>query len=200
MNHVAIAPTRRRLSVSDYHRMAEAGILGRDDRTELIDGDLFDMAPTGPDHNATVDSLTETLVVALQRRAVVRVQGSVRLDDCSQPQPDVAVLRYRADRYRTQLPGPADILLLIEVSDTTLRFDRTVKLPLYARANIPELWIVDLARRTIDAYTAPSGDAYATTRTYTQSDTAALALAPHIELNVADILGPEAAPGGAAPQ
>lgn len=180
MNDVATLPARHKLSVDAYERMIQVGIFGKEDRVELIEGELIDMAPIGQGHAAIVDGLNEALVLACVGRAIVSPQNPVRLDGLSQPQPDFAVLRRRADFYATQRPGPADILLLVEVADTSARFDRTVKLSLYARIGIAEYWIVDLKRRVVDVHREPAGDAYAVTATHRPGDQVALALAPDI--------------------
>lgn len=181
MDDVEIVLTRHRLDVDDYHRMGEAGILDEDDRVELIDGELIDMAPLGQDHIASVNGLAHALFLACGDRAIVSVQNPARLGRFSEPQPDVTLFRPRADNYRTGTPpGPADILLLVEVADSSLRYDRTVKLPLYARAGIGEMWIVDLRRRVVDVHRQPTGDGYATIETYGPDDTVTLALAPEI--------------------
>ena len=178
-------PARHRLDVDEYHRMAEAGILGEDDRVELIDGELIDMAPISQGHAAMVSRLTEALVLACAGRAIVSPQNPVRLDRSNEPQPDLAVLRRRADFYATgERPGPADILLLIEVADSSLRYDRTVKLPLYARASVGEVWIVDLKRRVFHAYRTPNGDAYGETAMHQADETLVLNLAPDIVVNL----------------
>ncbi len=151
---------RRRLSVAEYDRMGEAGILGPDDRVELIEGELIAMAPIGSYHVGSVIGLNHSLVVATDGRALVSVQNPIRLDDHNEPQPDFALLRPREDGYRNALPGPPDILLAIEVADSSLAFDRTVKAPLYARAGIPELWIVDLAGARVLVLRDPSPEGY----------------------------------------
>ena len=184
MDEVFVGPTRHRLDVDDYYRMAEVGILDWNDRVELIDGELIDMAPIGSDHAATVDGLTEALVTACAGQAIVRVQGPVRLDPFNEPQPDFSVLRLRTDRYRTGHPGPADVLLLIEVADSSLRFDRKIKLPLYARAGIGEVWIVDLKRRKVEAYSSPAAGEYAPKRLYGPGHRVALALRPEIVVSL----------------
>jgi Uma2 family endonuclease len=150
--------TRRRFTVHDYHRMGEAGILHEDDRVELIEGEIVEMAAIGTRHFTCVNGLTRLLVRGVGDAAIVSVQNPVRLDEHTEPQPDLAVLQTRD--YRESLPRPEDVLLLIEVSDTTLSYDRNVKLPLYARAGIPEVWIVDLAGETVEHYTGPSEDSY----------------------------------------
>ncbi len=153
---------RHKLTVADIYRMLDAGILHEDSRVELIDGELLDMAPIGSDHATTVDRLMKALVLACGDRAIVRAQNPVRLDDLNEPQPDFSILRPRPDGYRHGHPGPADVLLLIEVADSSLRFDRRVKLPLYARFGIPEVWIADLQRRVLERHLSPMGSAYAT--------------------------------------
>ena len=181
MDDTGLAPARHRLDVDDYHRMGEAGILHEDDRVELIDGELIDMAPIGQDHAATVNGLNRILVMAFGERAIVSVQNPVRLNRFSEPQPDFAVFRPRADDYRTgEPPGPSDTLLVVEVADSSLRYDRTVKLPLYARAGIPEVWIIDLKRRVLEAHRQPGPDGYAAMQTHGPGDTVTPALAPEI--------------------
>jgi Uma2 family endonuclease len=150
--------TRRRFTVHEYHRMGEAGILHEDDRVELIEGEIVEMAAIGTRHFTCVNALTRLLVQGVGDAAIVSVQNPVRLDEHTEQQPDLTVLRTRD--YRHSLPGPEDVLLLIEVSDTTLSYDRGVKLPLYARAAIPEAWIVDLTNEIIERHTDPSGDGY----------------------------------------
>ncbi len=137
-----------------------------------------------------VSELTEALVVACGGRAIVWPQNPVRLDHSSEPQPDLAVLRRRADFYANgERPGPDDILLLIEVADSSLRFDQTVKLPLYARAGIAELWIVDLKHRVLDAYRDPAGNGYRETTTHRPGDQLALVLAPEIVVTLGFMFG-----------
>lgn len=190
MDDEAVAPTRHKLSVEDYHRIADAGIFGAEDRIELIDGDLIDMAPIGQPHAATVSGLNQALVIACAGRAIVWPQNPVQLDVSNEPQPDLAVLRSRADYYATGArPGPSDVLLVIEVADSSLRFDRTVKLPLYARSGIAELWIVDVQRRVMEAYRGPFGDGYDEMTTHQPGDCLALALAPEIVVTLALMFG-----------
>src|SRR5438034_1622223 len=149
--------TRRLFTVDDYHRMTDAGILLEDDRVELIEGELIEMAAIGNRHNAAVDRLTELFVERLQRRAIVRVQGSVRLNDRNEPQPDLVILRRRPDFYENAPAGPGDALLVIEVADSSLDFDLEIKAPLYARTGLPEFWIVDLEDRNVRVFREPAG-------------------------------------------
>ena len=150
--------TRWRFTVHDYHRMGEAGILHEDDRVELIEGEIVEMAAIGTRHFSCVNRLTRLLVMGVGEEAVVSVQNPVRLNEQTEPQPDITMIRPRD--YTQSLPVPEDVLLLVEVSDTTLAYDRDVKLPLYARAGIGEVWIVNLPARTIEQYTDPSCDRY----------------------------------------
>jgi Uma2 family endonuclease len=153
-------PRPHRLTVADYHRMAETGVLAPGTRVELIEGGVVDMAPIGSRHAAAVDLLAERLIGALEGSAIVRVQGPVRLGLSSEPQPDIAVLRSRADRYAASHPGAADVFLVIEVSDATLEFDREVKARLYARHGIPEFWLVDLVHGELRISKGPGVEGY----------------------------------------
>src|SRR5262249_52950879 len=137
-------PKRHPFTVDEYYRMAEVGLLRPDARVELIEGEIIDMAPIGNWHSGTVNAVEDRLKHHRRGRAVVAVQQPLRLSERSQPQPDIAVLNYREDYYRSRHPIATDVLLLIEVSDSTVRYDREVKLPLYARHGIPEFWIFDL--------------------------------------------------------
>src|SRR5512147_87129 len=135
---------RHRLTIADYHRMGEAGVFAHDARVELIEGEVIDMPPIGSRHARAVNYLNMHLVEAVRRSAVVAVQNPVTLDEHTEVQPYVAVLRIRADLYGISHPRPGDVLLVIEVADTSVRYDLDVKWPLYARAGIPEVWVVDL--------------------------------------------------------
>ena len=154
-------PRPHRLTVDDYYRMAEVGLLSPEARVELIEGGIVDMAPIGSRHAAAVDLLAERFIRAVAGAAVVRIQGPIRLSRSSELQPDLAVLRPRADRYANSHPTAADVLLLVEVSDTTLQFDRDVKSALYARHAIPELWIVDLKHSELQIFREPRREGYA---------------------------------------
>ncbi len=154
-------PMRRRLDVDGYYRMAEAGILASDERVELIDGEIIEMSPIGSAHAAVTDLLNELFApAALAGTVQVGVQRPVRLGAFDEPQPDLVLLRPRPDRYRSAHPGAGDVLLAVEVAASSLNFDRTTKLPLYARHGIPELWIVDLAGAAVEVCRAPRGEVY----------------------------------------
>ncbi len=160
MYAAADSPRRHRLTVADYYRMAEVGILANDARVELIDGEIIDMAPPGSLHAAAVHRLNESFVRAAEGRAMVLVQNPIRLSEYSEPQPDLALLRRREDFYSEHHPLPADVLLVIEIADTSLRFDRETKMPLYAVHGIPELWLVDLRGKRLVRHRIPEQGTY----------------------------------------
>lgn len=136
--------------------MAEAGLLAPDARVELIEGEIIDMAPIGNPHNSAVDMLNQWLTLAVSGQAIVRVQGSFRLSDFTEPQPDIILLEPSEDFYRSRSATGEDALLVIEVSDSTFRYDRKVKAPLYARYGIPEYWIVDIEKARLHFLRSPS--------------------------------------------
>jgi Uma2 family endonuclease len=180
------ATPRRLLTVDEYHRMGEAGILTDGDRVELIEGELVAMAPIGSEHVAATNALTRLLVLAVGERGIVSVQNPVRLTRRSEPQPDFAVLRPRDD-YRTTLPRPEDTMLAIEVANTSLDYDRTVKLALYARSGIPEVWIVNLAAEEVEVHQSPVADSYASVARAGRSDTLTIQAIPGALIPVAGI-------------
>ena len=183
------SPDLRRLTVAEYYAMADAGILTADDRVELLDGELVPMSPVGDWHYGTVNWLNNGLAPpGLQQRATVAVQGPVRLDDHTEPRPDIALLRFRDDFYRFGKPAPADVLLLIKVSDTSPAYDQGAKLAAYAHAGIPEVWIVNLPNRRVEAYSEPAGGAYAAIRHFGPSARIAPRAFPDIALPVDRIM------------
>lgn len=155
---VGVERARRRFTIEEYERMVGTGILTQDDRVELIEGEIVEMSPIGDPHAAFVANLTHLLVNLVGDRARVWVQGPVRVPPRSKPQPDLALLRPRS--YVHQGATTEDVLLVIEVADTSLQYDRTVKQRLYARAGIPEYWIVDANAETLEIYRSPSGERY----------------------------------------
>jgi Uma2 family endonuclease len=186
---MAVAIKRHRFTVDEYYRMAETGILAPGQRVELIEGEIVDMTPIGRRHMACVDRLTRDFVTALGDRAIVRVQGALRLHEHSEPEPDLVLLRPRADFYAEQDAGPDDTLLVIEVADTSEHYDRQVKVPLYARAGIPEVWLVDLTAGSVTAYREPGATGYAQAIVATGNvELSALAF-PELTLTAARILG-----------
>lgn len=147
--------------------MGEAGLFGEDDRVELIEGEIIEMTPIGSRHAGTVKRLIRLLSQAVGARAIVAAQDPLPLGSRSEPQPDIALLRPRDDFYTTSHPGPADVLLLIEVAEAGLRYDREIKIPLYARHGIQAVWLVDLAGRELTAYAQPVGEGYLQQRVVT---------------------------------
>jgi Uma2 family endonuclease len=187
---MGMAIALRRFTVDEYRRMAEAGILDEDERVELLDGQIVAMTPIGPPHRACVNRLTGLLApLPAHSRATLSIQNAIVLDDHDAPEPDVAVLRYRADGYLMPDPGPSDTLLLIEVADSSLPHDRREKLPRYAAAGIPETWLVSLPGDIIEIYRDPQDGRYATLHTVRRGATITPLAFPNLALRVDDILG-----------
>ena len=178
--------TRRLFTADEFHKMAEAGILHEDDRIELIEGELIEMAAICSRHVTCIIELTRILVPLAGREARVSPQNPIRLSENLEPQPDLAVLRARD--YKDSLPGPEDVLLLIEVSDTTLRYDREVKLPLYARSGVSEAWIMDLKNSTMERHTEPSQSGYRLVRRAGRGDYLPSEAIPGLALRFDNIL------------
>lgn len=151
---------RRLFTVTEFHQMDEAGVFDEDDRVELLAGEVVEMTPIGRLHAGCVNYLNRVFSGLVGATAIVSVQNPVRLGEHSEPQPDVALLRFRRDLYRDAHPGPLDVLLLVEVADISAEADRVDKVPLYARAGIPEVWVVDLGSRVIDVYREPATEGY----------------------------------------
>jgi Uma2 family endonuclease len=186
---MTLTPTRRRFTVHDYHRMAEAGVLGEDDRVELIDGEIIQMSPIGSPHAGTVNRCSKRLEQRFGDAAVVQVQNPIRLDEHNEPEPDLALLKPRPDFYTTAHPTPPDVFLVVEVADTSLEYDRRRKLPLYARHGIPEVWLVDLNADTILVARDPTPSGYRTSRTVGHGDRIAPLAFPERELAGVELLG-----------
>ena len=189
MVQIALPLTRRRFTVDEYYRMAEVGILGASERVELIDGEIVEMAAIGPRHAFTVDLIMQQFFAIFGNAVHIRVQNPVHLDVHSEPEPDVAMLLPRGSHYATHHPTPADVLLVVEVADSSLETDRRVKLPLYARAGIPEAWLVDLVQDEVLVHRDPSPNGYRTVHTVERGERLAPLAFPDRELAVADILG-----------
>jgi Uma2 family endonuclease len=169
--------------------MGEAGVFTEDDRVELIEGEIVEMTPIGSRHAAFVDRLTDLLTSHLGRQVIVRVQSPIGLEPRSEPQPDVTVLRRREDFYANAHPAPADVLLVIEVADASLEFDRTVKTPLYSRMGIPETWILDVSGPLLEIHRRPSPAGYREVRAAQRGERLVLTAFSDLSLAVDDILG-----------
>jgi len=167
--------TKRRFTADDYQRMGQAGILSEGDRVELIAGEVVAMTPIGPRHNAAVNRANRAMVIAAGDKAIVQVQGSVRLGLYHEPQPDLVLLRPQADYYASRLPGPADILLLVEIAESSIDYDREVKARLYAESGVREYWLVDLNENLVFSHSTPEGGTYRSLQRYHRGHS----LAPH---------------------
>ena len=183
----AVETQHWRFTIADFMRMGETGILSEDDRVELIDGEVRAMSPVGPTHGAVINRLNMFFVPLLVGKAVVSIQNPVQLNDFTEPLPDVTVLRYREDFYAIDHPGPGDVLLLIEVADSSLRYDRGEKRSRYAQVGIPEYWVVDIAQRRVFQYVDPEDEGYRTERILSEGDVIDCAFAPDVSLPVNEI-------------
>jgi Uma2 family endonuclease len=183
-------PRRHRITVDEYHRMAEVGLLAPDARVELIDGEIIEMAPIGNPHAATVDRLNQLMHRALGDSGIVRCQGPVQLGNYSEPQPDFALLAPREDFYEQRRPTPADMLLAVEVSDTSLRFDLHTKMALYARHRIPEFWVVDVQRperKKLHVFRSPTDVAYSEVFSTEKPGLVSITAVPGLEVDLTSV-------------
>jgi Uma2 family endonuclease len=189
---IADSPTvlqRHRLTVDEYHRMGQAGVFAPDARVELIEGEVIDMAPIGTRHASAVKRLNALLSTAAQGRAIVAVQDPLRLSDASEPEPDLMLLRPCADFYAQAHPGPADVLLLIEVSDSTAVYDRGIKADLYAKHGVAEVWIVDLDNKVVRFFRGCDGRGYTDITASETPRATPVAALPGITIDLAGLLG-----------
>jgi Uma2 family endonuclease len=182
------APGARRFTVKDYYRMARAGILGPDDRVELIEGEIVEMPPISDRHAVSVNLLNRIFVQGTGPEITIQVQGPIRLSAYSEPVPDLAVLKGPPDTYLGGHPGPEAVLLLVEVSLSTLSYDRRRKLPLYARSGVPEVWIVNLRDGRVEQNSQPVDGSYQQTRILGADEVIGPLYIPRIEVKVSDIL------------
>lgn len=180
---------RKKITVQDYRKMTESGIINEKDRVELIRGEIVEMSPIGTRHAAYVRRLNTLFSGKLSGRAIVDIQNPVELDDTSEPQPDVALLQPRADFYILGHPQPRDILLIIEVADTTVKYDREVKIPLYAEDGIVEVWLVDINGQSIEVYREPTPNGYQNVRQLGRGASLSILAFPDLAIAVNEILG-----------
>ena len=186
---MAVELKRYRFSRADYHQMAKVGIIEPGARVELIDGDIVEMSPIGRRHKASVDRVNDVFAPRLHGAAIVRVQSSIVLGEYGEPEPDVVLLRFRADFYAESDETPEDVLLIVEVADSSETYDRRTKGPLYARFGIPDYWIVDLNRDLVTVYRDPTPDGYATSRVLRRGESISPLAFPELTVAVDDILG-----------
>lgn len=186
---MAAEPIRMLFTTTEYHTMAEAGILTADDRVELIEGEIWRMAPIGSRHAGCVGYLTQTLQRRTKEDVLVFSQSPVHLNDLSEPQPDISVLRFREDYYRRSHPTSDDIHFLIEVADSSTEYDRRIKIPLYARSGIAEAWLVDLTKSALEVHRIPALHSYKHVQLLKAGDQVSPLAFPELTLDVAALLG-----------
>jgi Uma2 family endonuclease len=179
-----------RFRAADYYRMLEAGILHEDDRVELLGGQVVEMSPSGPLHAATTDRTGDVLAAATAGRALVRRQNPLDLGEWDAPEPDLAVVRPRADYYAEGHPTAADVFWLVEVADSSVVHDQRTKAALYAAAGIREVWVVNVPERVLEIYRAPGPPGYEDRQTHHQGERVAPLAFPELQLAVADLLPP----------
>lgn len=168
---MSIQLAKRLLTVSEYHKMAEVGILDEDDRVELINGEIITMSPIGKLHVNRVNRITSIFKKLPDEKAILSVQNPVSIAPYSEPEPDISLLEFRADFYEDQLPSAENVLLVIEVADTSLDYDREVKKPLFANAGIPELWIVNIEDEQVEVYKNPQNGDYVNRQDFKRGET-----------------------------
>jgi len=187
---MAVVLKRRRFTLGEYQRMGEAGILSEDDRVELIEGEIVEMTPIGARHAGTVARIGHVFSRRLGERVIVWAQNPIQLPlQDSEPQPDVTLLRPRPDFYTLSHPRAGDVFLLVEVMDTSVERDRRVKLPLYAMAEIPEVWLVDLNTDPVEVYRQPAAGGYGDARVVERGEPLTIEAFPDLVLTPADLLG-----------
>ena len=183
-----LVQTQHRFNLKEYYRMAETGVLPPDARVELLDGKVIDMSPIGPFHGGVTDYLNEVFAAASKGRWRTRVQNSLRLDDHSEPQPDLVLARPAPDFYRKRHPQPEDVFLLVEISDSTLETDQEDKIPTYGRAGIPEVWLVNLNELTVEVYREPNFTGYGSKTVLSAGEQANPLAFPDVAVDVAELL------------
>jgi Uma2 family endonuclease len=183
-----LAPTQHRFNVKEYYRMAETGVLRPDARVELLNGEIIDMSPVGPFHSSVTNYLIEIFTAASKGRWMTSAQNPVRLDDYSEPQLDLVLLKPSPDFYRKRHPQPEDVYLLVEVSERSLATDREEKLPAYGRAGIAEVWIVNLTDQTIEVYHEPHFNGYGAKTLLRSGDQARSQAFSDVGVNVSELL------------
>jgi Uma2 family endonuclease len=183
-------PQKHKVSVSEWHKMVKYNIFPPEARMELIEGEIIDMAPIGPSHAGCVIKLIDLFANQKEKSALLNVQNPIQLGNASEPEPDLALLRPASHFYRERHPTAEDILLLIEVSDTTVKHDREVKIPLYAKDGIVECWRVDLNEFQVEVYLNPTANGYTSQRIFESVQTLIPSQLPHIEIPVSEILSP----------
>ena len=186
---MSVQIARRIFTVDEYHRMGEAGIFSVNEHLELIEGEILKRKPITSRHAACVMRSNATFSNVLGDLAIISVHNPVVLNEFSEPEPDLAILKWRDDFYSQFHPGPADILLVIEIAETSVAYEREVKLPVYAGSGVQEVWLTDIPAETVTAHTEPANGVYRTVRTYQRSDSITPLHFPDLSIEVASILG-----------
>ena len=186
---MTVPATKRLFNTVEFEQMGRSGILTEDDRVELIEGEILSMAPIGSEHASKVDRLARALQRGVRTDAIVRIQNPILLGESSEPQPDLAVVRYQEDFYAGAHPGPDNIFLLVEVAETSLEYDREVKLPLYAKWGISTVWLVNLLDRELAVYEQPQGERYERRHIAADHETLTVPAVPSCKVTVSEILG-----------
>ncbi|GFZ99996.1 Uma2 family endonuclease [Okeania sp. KiyG1] len=180
---------RQLFTVDQYYKMLDAGVFTENQRVELIRGEIIKISPMGIRHSASVKCLAELFILRLAQTVTVGIQDPVRLNNTSEPQPDISLLQRRPDFYETRHPQPENVFLLIEVSDTTIKYDREIKVPLYAENNIVEVWLVNLTEECLEVYRQPKGNGYEIVQTFQRGETVTIQALPDVTFTVDEILG-----------
>ena len=180
--------TKKLFTVDEYHRMGKAGILLENDRLELIDGEIIQMSPIGHRHAICVNRANTFFIEGFGRKALVSPQNPLQLTEWTEPQPDLVVLKPRADFYAGKQWVPEDVFFVVEVSDSTLQYDRKVKVPRFAAAGIPEVWIEDLQHDHLLVHRDPSGEGYSTILELSPGDSVSPLAFPDVTFRVDDLL------------
>jgi Uma2 family endonuclease len=186
-----LAAELRSLTVQDYHRMVESGILAADERVELIDGQLFKIAAKGTAHSAAATRIERTLSQRLGDRVLLRFQAPIQLNDLSEPEPDVAIVKLNPLDYEDHHPTPAEIFWLIEVADTTLKRDRELKAPAYGRSQLQEYWILDLQERHLFVFQEPIATGYTSEQVLSEQEAIAPLAVSDCPINIQEFLRPK---------
>lgn len=186
---MAVELKRHRFTRADYHQMAKVGILEPKARVELIDGEIIEMSPIGRRHRSSVDRVNDVFAPRLHGAAIVRIRSSVTLGEYGEPEPDLTLLRFRADFYAESDETPEDVLLIVEVADSSESYDRRIKGPLYARFGIADYWLVDLNRDHVTVYRDPTQDGYASSRVFRRGESISPLAFPDLTVPIEDILG-----------
>lgn len=179
----------RKFTIEQYQKMGEMGIFQPEERIELIEGEIIKMSPIGLQNAVVINRLNRFFSVQLVERTVVTIQNPIQLNNYSEPQPDIALLKPREDFYANKFPSPEDVLLLIEIADSSVICDQEVKLPLYAENNIPEFWLVNIPRQVLEVYRQPEAKTYQKQQIISKNQTISPLAFPDLTIDFSTIFG-----------